>query len=274
MEFSTMLKHAVARRFLFVLACLSLAGCSTVSGTGRRQVNLYQPSDDATIGAQAWEEVLSDPKVVRTGPKAERVRRVGNRIVEAATQRHPEIASGFEWEFVVIDDPDQVNAFALPGGKFAVYTGMLELTAGNDDMLAAVLGHEAAHVTSRHGTERLTQLTITNAGIGATSIFLLGDLEPTDRDLVLETLGAGANFGVLLPFSRSHESEADLLGILIAAEAGYDPRAAIALWQRMAEVGGAQPTDFLSTHPSHQTRIKRLEEAMPEAERIRSRSSG
>ena len=141
-------------------------------------------------------------------------------------------------------------------------------------MLAAVLGHEAAHVTSRHGTERLTQLTITNAGIGATSIFLLGDLEPTDRDLVLETLGAGANLGVLLPFSRSHESEADLLGILIAAEAGYDPRAAIALWQRMAEVGGAQPTEFLSTHPSHQTRIKRLEEAMPEAERIRSRSSG
>ena len=260
------------RRLRYALACLCLAGCATVSGTGRTQVNLYQPSDDASIGAQAWAEVLADPKVVRSGPKAERVRRVGDRIVAAATERHPRIASGFEWEFVVIDDPDQVNAFALPGGKFAVYTGMLELTAGNDDMLAAVLGHEAAHVTSRHGTERLTQLTITSAGIGATRIFLLGDLDESDRELVLETLGAGANLGVLLPFSRAHESEADYLGILIAAQAGYDPRAAIALWERMAEVGGARPAEFLSTHPSHQTRIERLEAAMPEAERVRSRS--
>lgn len=264
----------ISRRLLPVLACLFLVACSTVSGTGRRQVNLYRPADDASIGAQAWSEVLADPRVVRSGPDAERVRRVGDRIVRAATERHPEVASGFDWEFVVIDEPEQINAFALPGGKFAVYTGMLRLTAGNDDMLAAVLGHEAAHVTSRHGTERLTQLTITSAGLGATRIFLLGDLEPGDREIVLETLGAGANLGVLLPFSRAHESEADLLGVLIAAQAGYDPRAAITLWRRMAEVGGDQPAEFLSTHPSHQTRIERLEEAMPEAERIRTRSTG
>lgn len=254
------------------LSCVVL-GCTTVSGTGRSQVNLYQPTDDATIGEQAWAEVCSDPKIVRSGPQAQRVQRVGKRVVDAATRLHPAIASGFDWEFVVIDDPNQVNAFALPGGKFAVYTGMLELTRGNDDMLAAVLGHEAAHVTSRHGTERLSQVMIANAGIGVTSVFVLGDMAPADRELVLQSIGAGANVGILLPFSRQHESEADTLGLFIAADAGYDPRAAVELWQRMAEQGGGQPPEFLSTHPSHETRIQRLREAMPEAERIRRQGS-
>ncbi len=251
---------------LVAMACLP--GCTTVSGSGRSQVNLYSPEQDASIGQQAWAEVLSDPAVLRSGPAVERVKEVGDRIVAAASRLHPEVSRGFVWDFAVIDDPDQINAFALPGGKFAVYTGMLDFTAGDDDMLAAVLGHEAAHVTSRHGTERLTQVTITGAGMSATRAFVLGDLDPADRDLVIRAIGAGANIGVLLPFSRAHESEADVLGLMIAADAGYRPRAALRLWRKMGERGGAQAPEFISTHPSYRTRLDLLERSMPAALRL------
>lgn len=261
-------------RYLLLFVALALGvvpvGCNSVSGTGRSQMNLYAPSDDVRIGDQAWADIRNGPNVLQSGPEFDRVQRVGERIVAAANRLHPRVTRNFEWEFLVIDEPDQINAFALPGGKFAVYTGMLNLTRGSNDMLAAVLGHEAAHVTSRHGTERLTQVTLTSLGVGAANIFVLGDLDPDDRNLVLEAIGAGANVGILLPFSRAHESEADVLGVYIAAEAGFDPNGAIRLWQRMAEQGGGQPTEFLSTHPSHDTRIERLRAVMPEARRIRA----
>ena len=247
---------------------LLLSGCSSVSGTDRRQVNFFSASDDARIGAQAWAEVLADPSVLRQGPEVDRVHLVGTRIVESAMRLHPDVARGFDWEFAVIDDPDQINAFALPGGKFAVYTGMLAFTEGDDDMLAAVLGHEAAHVTSRHGTERLTQVTITQLGMNATSVFVLGDLEPSDRELVIRAIGAGANVGVLLPFSRAHECEADVLGLMIAAEAGYRPQAALRLWKKMAERGDVNPPEFISTHPSYETRLQLLGAEMPRARRL------
>ena len=252
----------------FALLWSVLPGCNSVSGSGRRQVNFYSADDDARIGAQAWAEVLADPLVLRSGPDVQRVNRVGDRIVESARRLHPQIAQRFVWEFVVIDEPDQINAFALPGGKFAVYTGMLAFTEGDDDMLAAVLGHEAAHVTSRHGTERLTQVSITQLGMDATNVFVLGDLEPSDREVVIQAIGAGANVGVLLPFSRSHECEADELGLMIAAEAGYRPRAAIRLWQKMAQRGSEGAPEFISTHPSYETRLQLLEEAMPRAQRL------
>ena len=252
---------------LFMVFSL-LPACSSVSGSGRRQVNFYSAADDSRIGEQAWAEVLADPSVLRNGPYVQRVQRIGDRIVESARRLHPQVTAGFAWDFAVIDAPDQVNAFALPGGKFAVYTGMLDFTAGDDDMLAAVLGHEAAHVTSRHGTERLTQVSITQLGMDATNVFVLGDLEPSDRELVIRAIGAGANVGVLLPFSRSHECEADVLGLMIAAAAGYRPRAALRLWTKMAEQGSEGAPEFISTHPSYQTRLELLEEAMPQAQRL------
>lgn len=260
--------HPLLMRCTFLMLCAVVSACSTVSGSGRNQVNFYSAADDARIGQQAWSEVLSDPLVVRRGPQVDRVQRVGDRVVAAARRLHPEIAAGFQWEFAVLDDPDQINAFALPGGKFAVYTGMLDFTEGDDDMLAAVLGHEAAHVTSRHGTERLTQVTITRVGLDATNVFVLGDLEPGDRAVVLQAIGAGANVGVLLPFSRSHESEADVLGVMIAADAGYRPQAALRLWERMAERGSSGAPEFISTHPSYETRIQLLQEAMAPAQRL------
>lgn len=260
--------------WLLFLGSAGFFGCETVSGSGRMQVNLYSTADDAALGDQAWQEVMADPKVVRSGPAVERVNRIGERIVQAAKRLHPRIAQGFTWEFAVIDDPDQVNAFALPGGKFAVYTGMLNFTRGNDDMLAAVLGHEAAHVTSRHGTERLSQISITQAGIGVTDVFVLGDMAPADREVVLNAIGGGANYGVLLPFSRAHESEADQLGVFIAAEAGYRPEAAIDLWEKMAGSGGQTPLEFMSTHPSYNTRIQLLQDAMPQARAIYEARTG
>ena len=260
--------HPSAMRCVFLVLCTVVASCSTVSGSGRTQVNFYSAADDARIGQQAWTEVLSDPLVLKQGPKVERVQRIGNRIVAAARRLHPEIAENFQWEFAVLDDPDQINAFALPGGKFAVYTGMLNFTEGDDDMLAAVLGHEAAHVTSRHGTERLTQVTITRVGLDATNVFVLGDLDPGDRELVLQAIGAGTNVGVLLPFSRSHECEADVLGLMIAADAGYRPQAALRLWERMGARGSVGAPEFISTHPSYQTRIQLLDDAMAPAQRL------
>ena len=256
------------RLSILVFLVSALAGCTTVSGSGRSQLNLYSTADDASLGDQAWLEVMSDPNVIRSGPAVDRVKRVGNRIVAAAKRLHPEIASRFTWEFAVINAPEQVNAFALPGGKFAVYTGMLDFTRGDDDMLAAVLGHEAAHVTSRHGTERLSQVSVTEAGIGVTNAFVLGDMAPADRELVLKAIGGGANYGVLLPFSRAHESEADQLGLYIAAAAGYEPRAALRLWRKMAQQGGPGSPEFLSTHPSYNTRIELLKEAMPRAKKL------
>ena len=262
------MSKSVFARCTLVLLCSLSSACNAVSGSGRSQVNFFSASDDSRIGGEAWSEVLSDPRRLRHGPEVDRVQRIGDRIVASARRLHPGIAQGFEWEFAVLDAPDQVNAFALPGGKFAVYTGMLSFTLGDDDMLAAVLGHEAAHVTSRHGTERLTQISITRLGMDATNVFILGDLPPEDRALAIQAIGAGANIGVLLPFSRTHECEADVLGLMIAADAGYRPQGAIRLWQRMGERGGAATPEFMSTHPSYHTRIELLEEAMPRAQRF------
>lgn len=262
------------RLLLLSLMLFIAQGCATVSGSNRTQLNMFTVSADASIGAEAWAEVMKDPKRLKSGPAVKRVERVGSRIVAAAKRRHPKIASSFDWEFAVIDDPKQVNAFALPGGKFAVYTGMLAFTQGDDDMLAAVLGHEAAHVTSRHGTERLTQVSFTNIGLGLTNVFVLGDLPDGDRNRALEAIGVGANIGILLPFSRSHESEADELGIFIAADADYNPQAAVKLWRKMGKRGGDVPPEFLSTHPAYTTRIERLQQAMPKARAIRANSSG
>ncbi|MDA9317282.1 M48 family metallopeptidase [Puniceicoccaceae bacterium] len=190
------------------------------------------------------------------------VNRVGERIAYVAAPDMPNA----QWEFVVFDDDDQINAFAMPGGKVAVYTGIFKV-AKTDADLAVVIGHEVAHVAAGHGNERVSQQ-IVATGINLTAVALTQDMDNTQRQLLLAGLGAGTAVGVILPFSRYHESEADEIGLMYAAKAGYDPRAAIGFWERMEAQKSGSPPEFLSTHPSGSTRVRKLNELMPKAYQV------
>jgi len=259
-----------------LLLLVLLAGCQSAPMTGRSQFLAFSPSTENQIGQQAWDETLAEASqkgtLVSSGSQAERVQRVGAAIAEAAL-RHPDtarIAEGYSWDFVLLRD-DQVNAWALPGGHSAVYTGLFTVVQ-NDDELAVVLGHEVAHALARHSGERMTQGVFVNLGLTVAQV-LSGDMDSQSREVLMQSLGIVGQAGVILPFSRQHESEADHIGLLLAADAGYDPRAAITLWTRMGERGGERPPEILSTHPSEATRIERLEELMPQALEIYERSS-
>jgi predicted Zn-dependent protease len=195
------------------------------------------------------------------------VKRVAARIVEAAKRsKYGEMAKQFQWDVTVIKDDKTANAFALPGGKMAVYTGIFPV-AKTEAGLAAVMGHEVVHALARHGAERMSQGQLTNAAlqVAGAAVGTSGG-NPLLGQAAMAALGVGAQVGVLLPFSRKHESEADYVGILLAADAGYDPRESVGLWERMAQMsGGRGQAEFLSTHPSHDTRIDQLKSWMPEA---------
>ncbi|MAW61941.1 MAG: peptidase M48 [Planctomycetes bacterium] len=252
------------RALLLLLPLLPvLPSCQTVEGTGRTQLNFYSIESEMEMGAEAYEAMLAEERVLTSGKDAQMVSRIGNRVARAAVELYPKYASQFDWEFKLIDSPDMVNAWALPGGKCAVYTGLLPVTQ-DEDSLAVVMGHEVAHAILRHGGERMSQNTaIGVAMVGAT--IALKDRPSKERNTILGALGVGSTVGIMLPFSRDHESEADEIGLMLAAAAGYDPRKAIGLWERMGAQGGAAPPEWLSTHPSSQTRIKRLSRIMPEA---------
>ena len=260
-------------RLAFVMvmsvALVSLVGCETNPYTGRSQLLMTSVSQEMQMGAQAYDQVKRDPKMrLSQDPREiEPVKRVAARIVEAAKRsKYAEMANQFQWEVTVIKDDKTPNAFALPGGKMAVYTGIFPM-AKTEAGLAAVMGHEVVHALARHGAERMSQGQLTNAGlqvIGAAAGAAGGS--GMLGQAAMAALGVGAKVGVLLPFSRKHESEADYIGILLAADAGYDPRESIALWERMGQMsGGGGPSEFMSTHPSHETRIDQLKEWMPEA---------
>jgi predicted Zn-dependent protease len=257
--------------FVMVLsvALVSLVGCETNPYTGRSQLLMTSVSQEIQMGAQAYDQVKSDPKMrpSQDPREIEPVKRVVARIVEAAKRsKYAEMANQFQWEVTVIKDDKTANAFALPGGKMAVYTGIFPM-AKTEAGLAAVMGHEVVHALARHGAERMSQGQLTNATlqvVGAAAGAsggggMLGQA-------AMAALGVGAQVGVLLPFSRKHESEADYVGILLAADAGYDPRESVALWERMGRMsGGGASSEFMSTHPSHETRITQLKKWMPEA---------
>lgn len=248
---------------------VSVAGCETNPYTGRKQLLMTSVRQEIQMGAQAYNQVKSDPKMrLSQDPReVEPVKRVAARIVEAAKRsKYAEMAKQFQWEVTVIKDDQTANAFALPGGKMAVYTGIFPM-AKTEAGLAAVMGHEVVHALARHGAERMSQGQVTNTllQVAGAAIGMSGG-NPMLGQATMAALGAGAQVGVLLPFSRKHESEADYVGILLAAEAGYDPRESITLWERMGQTtGGGGPSEFLSTHPSHDTRIEQLKEWMPEA---------
>ena len=243
---------------LLLLLGLSVA-CQTVPITGRSQLMLLSEPEEVRMGVQAYQEILRKSKVSTDPALNDLITQVGNRIAQATGR------SDYRWEFKVIEDGKQVNAFALPGGKVAVYTGMLPVTK-DDAGLATVLGHEVSHAIARHGGERLSQGLLVQVGLAATQAALANRDPRTVRE-VTGLLGAGAAVGVILPFSRAQESEADHLGLIYMAKAGYDPRAAISFWQRMEQVaeGRGNRPQFLSTHPSHGTRIRQIEQWIPEA---------
>jgi metalloendopeptidase OMA1, mitochondrial len=236
---------------------IALSGCTTTPYTHRSQLMIVSESHEMSLGADAYKEVLSKAKLVQDPKIVEPVIAVGERIANVANKRD------YRWEFRVIDDDKQVNAFALPGGKVAVYTGIFPVaydTAG----LAAVLGHEVAHALARHAAERMSQaLPLEVAGLGL-SVYL-GSYSPGTQQAIMQAFGLGAQVGVLLPFGRAQEAEADHIGLILMARAGYDPHAALDLWKRFEKKGGSAPPEFLSTHPSYGTRQHNIESWIPEA---------
>ena len=244
------------------LLVLSLAGCFTNPVTGRKELIATSPEQELSLGAQSFADVQKSEKVSSDAAANERVNRVGRRIAKAVGNDVPNA----NWEFVVFDS-NQVNAFALPGGHVGVYTGLLKL-ATSDDELAIVLGHEIGHVTARHGAERITQAqALALAGqLGAAA---LGSNAATAQYQSMFNLayGVGTNVGVTLPHSRQQESEADRMGLVYAARAGYDPRAAITFWRKMMARQQQSATGtfgkFLSDHPADEERIRDIEAQVP-----------
>jgi predicted Zn-dependent protease len=235
-----------------------------VPETGRTQFVALSASAERSVGEAAFTDMLSGAKVVTSGSDFERVQRVGRRIAESSVRRYPQACAEFDWQFALIDTPE-VNAWMLPGGKSGVNTGLLKV-ATSDDELAVVMGHEAAHAIARHGAERISR------GMAAQVVFGVaaasGEVDPA---LVEATAVAYGALGETA-FSRGEESEADHIGLLIAADAGYDPRAAIEFWRKMGALGGAKPPEFLSTHPSDETRATRLAQLMPQALEVHRRA--
>jgi metalloendopeptidase OMA1, mitochondrial len=246
------------RASIALLLLLVLVACETVPITGRSQMMLVGESTELQMGLDSYKEILGKAKV-STDPKInEQVTRVGRRIAEATDRRD------YQWEFKVIEDA-KVNAFCLPGGKVAVYTGMLPV-ARDDAGLAAVLGHEVAHAVARHGGERMSQQLAVQGVTAATAQTLMAGRDPAMVQLVGAALGVGATYGVLMPWGRGQESEADHLGLIYMAKAGYHPQAARDLWVRMGEASkGKESFEFLSTHPLPATRIAQIEGWIPEA---------
>jgi predicted Zn-dependent protease len=228
--------------------------------TGRSVRVAMSSEQEAALGLQSYREVLSQSEIVSSGRERDLVERVARRLAGAVG----EAGRGFEWQVTLIRSP-QVNAFCLPGGKIAVYTGILPV-AQDEAGLAAVMGHEMAHAIARHGSQRLLRTTLAQT-IMTGAQFSFSDMDWNQRRMIIGALGAGAQFGVLLPFSRQHETEADEMGVIYMARAGYDPEAAISFWERMeqAQRNRQQPPEFASTHPSGETRIAHLREIMPRA---------
>jgi len=247
-----------ARSVLAVLLVGAVVACETVPYTGRTQIMLLPETAEWQMGLDSYQQILQKARLSRDPAQTAQVRRVGMRIAQATGR------SDYRWEFNVIDDK-QANAFCLPGGKVAVYTGILPITR-DDAGLAAVLGHEAAHAIARHGGERVSQTLLVQTGLVATQA-ALARRDPRTVQTVTALLGAGVTVGLLLPWSRGQESEADHLGLIYMARAGYHPSAARDLWVRMAGAarGRARPPEFLSTHPAEATRIRQIEAWMPEA---------
>ena len=252
--------------FSFVL----LVGCATVPLTGRTQLNIMGDQQLSQLSLTQYRELLQKSKLSTNRTQVAMVRRVGSRIARACEQflrmngLESEIKN-YQWEFNLIDDPKTVNAFCMPGGKIAVYSGILPICK-NETGLAVVMGHEVAHALAKHGNERMSQALLIQLG-GIALAVALAEKPAATQTAFLAAFGLGATVGIMLPYSRSHEYEADRIGLTLMAMAGYDPHAAVGLWQRMdaQSKGKSKPPEFLSTHPVPASRIEFIKKYIPEA---------
>ncbi len=255
--------------FSLMFIAFLIAGCALNLVTGRKQLSLVNESDVQLLATTQYNTFLKENKVLSSSSSmdAKMVDRVGARIANSITkyyntQEKSSVLEGYKWEFNTIDSKE-VNAWCMPGGKLVVYTGLLPVTQ-NETALAIVLGHEIAHSIAKHGNERMSQAMVQQLGGMALEVALAQKPKET-QDLFLLSYGIGSQVGAILPWSRQQETEADKYGLIYAAMAGYNPQEAIPFWQRMSVASGANPPEFLSTHPSDETRIRKLKQFMPEA---------
>lgn len=248
------------------LAFAYLGGCATVPLTGRRQMNLIPASQMSSMGANNYKVFLSKAKLSNDSAKVAMIKRVGSRIATVAEEFMKEKGLGsdlkyYKWECNLIDDDRTINAWAMPGGKIAFYTGILKLAATEDEV-AVIMGHEVAHVLAKHGNERMSQMILVQFGGLALNKLLEKKPEETKK-IFMSAFGMGAQVGVMLPFSRKHEYEADEIGLNLMYKAGYDPQAAVRFWQKMMKLSKGSPPEFLSTHPASSKRVEKMQENIP-----------
>jgi len=257
----------VRRRFLIGPLLIALAIVAfkyftaeefTNPETGETVRVSLSPEQEQALGLQSYQQVLSESRTIDSGPEHDMVVGVARRLIPVLDERSRE----FQWHVSLVQS-DVPNAFCLPGGKIVVFTGILPITQ-NEAGLATVMGHEIAHATARHGAQRLFQNDLVQTAMSGVQ-GSLAEMDPGQQRAILGVLGAGVQYGLVLPYGRDHESEADRMGLMYMARAGFDPTEAIRFWERMEQAGGAAPPEWASTHPSHGTRIQRLREMMPEA---------
>jgi len=253
----------------FLLIVFVFISCAENMVTGRKQLSLVSEPELQTMASQEYQTFLNANKVVNAGANrdADMVRRIGSRIATAITTYYSNkgqsaILEGYQWEFNLVEDK-AANAWCMPGGKVVVYTGLLPITQ-NEAALAVVIGHEIAHAVAQHGSERMSQALLQQLGGVALQIALANKKTET-QNLFMTAYGVGSTVGGLLPFSRKEETEADKYGLYFSAMAGYNPQEAIPFWERMGAAGGAKPPEFLSSHPSDETRIANIRSYMPQA---------
>jgi predicted Zn-dependent protease len=239
----------IKKSLLVGLSALLIAGCST-SPTGRNQLKLFPSAEINQMGVQSFTQMKEETPARGNKITSNYVNCVADKVIAQVPEKYG-IA---EWEVVVFDS-DQVNAFALPGGKVGVYTGLLKV-AENQHQLAAVIGHELAHVLAEHGNERVSTSYATQTGLSLA--YKIAGEKSAEKDQIFALLGAGAQYGIVLPFGRIQESEADIMGLDLMAKAGFDPQESVTLWQNMAKASGKAQPEFMSTHPSNKRRIKDL----------------
>ena len=249
------------------IAFLLLFSCQKVAVTGRRQLSFIPAGEMQSMSYTSYKDFLSQSKISTDAKKIAMVKTVGQRVQKAVEQymaqnNLSQKLNGFQWEFNLVEDP-AVNAWCMPGGKVVVYTGILPIVQ-DDKGLAVVLGHEIAHAIANHGGERMSQEMAVQTG-GTVLAVALQSKPALTQQLFLSAFNIGSQVGVLLPYSRLHESEADKMGLIFMAIAGYDPATAVSFWQRMKAQGGQKPSEIMSTHPSDDRRIADIQKAIPEA---------
>ncbi len=257
------------RKTALVMLLLFLIGCSTVPITGRKQLSFIPQTELLTLSNEGYQQTLSQSKLSTDAAATEQVVIVGKKIAAAAEafmrdNGMEKDIRNYQWEFNLIDDPKTVNAFCMPGGKIVVYTGILPITQDANG-LATVMSHEVAHALANHGGERMSQQLLVQLG-GMTLSQAIKQKPEKTKQIMMQAYGAGTQVGVLLPYSRSHESEADHIGLILMARAGFDPATAVPFWERMNALGGVKPPELLSTHPATSRRIDDIKKELPEAE--------